>query len=398
MSLDDALSKPTQDAAKPEPKDPLTAEVKVEGTTAEVVLNNARQKPVLDEEGHEALRTAGLDPGEWRAVRYNTSEWTLGGGGQGHSARWGFERKPDERPSPPGPPLDDLFAAIANRPAPVVPTTDGTHGFIVALGDTQFGKVDGDGAAGTLARVLDCLDRSRAALDVYRERYEIGHVHLAWLGDHIEGFVSQGGANTWRTPLTLNEQIRLTRRVMLHALQLFADCGVPRLTMAAVPGNHGEPQRFAGKGVTRYDDSHDTEALIAVSDAARLDSGRFGHCRFYVPETDEMTVTVDVAGTTVAHAHGHQWRAGKHFDWWRGQAFGTSPLRQAQLMLAGHLHSFHAEADGGRTFVQVPALESESTWWRHQTGTGGDPGMVVALTKDGVTPVLEVVRPSGPPA
>src|ERR1700754_3407793 len=100
---------------------------------------------------------------------------------------------------------------------------------------------------------------------------------------------------------------------MLHAVELFAPLA-GRVSMAAVPGNHGEAVRFAGRGVTRYDDSHDTEALIAVHDAAQLNPAAFGHVEFYVPQTDELTVVVDFAGTIVAHAHGHQWRPGKHFD------------------------------------------------------------------------------------
>lgn len=369
----------------------MTGEVRVHGHTAEIIDAPTR----TDAEGHEALRAAGLDPREWRATAYRTSEWSMAGGEQGLSTRWSFERKPEERPSPPGPPLDDLLAAITHRPAVVAAqTTPGDWGYIVALGDMQFGKIDGDGAAGTLARTLDCLEQARARFDEYDERFPVGEILISWLGDHCEGFVSQGGANTWRSPLTLNEQIRLTRRVMLHALQLFADCGVPKLTMVAVPGNHGEPQRFAGKGVTRYDDSHDTESLIAVAEAAQMDPARFGHVRFLVPDTDELTVVCEVAGTVVGHAHGHVWRPGQHMKWWQGQAFGDSPLRGAHLLLAGHLHHLLVESEGGRTFVQVPALEHSSTWWRLQTGTGGDPGIVVALTRDGVTPVLEVVRPT----
>ncbi|MFG2170332.1 hypothetical protein ACGFMO_02930 [Streptomyces niveus] len=202
---------------------------------------------------------------------------------------------------------------------------------------------------------------------------DIEHVHIAWLGDHVEGFVSQGGANSWRTQLTLNEQIRLTRRVMLHALLTFAPM-VSRLTMAAVPGNHGEAVRFMGKGVTRYDDSHDTESLIAVKDAADLNPERFGHVEFYVPDTHELTVVVECSGTVVAHAHGHQFRPGKHFEWWKGQAFGRqSAVQQAVLLLAGHLHHEHVDSDGPRTFIQPPAIESESTWWRHAKGTTGAP-------------------------
>ena len=69
---------------------------------------------------------------------------------------------------------------------------------------------------------------------------------------------------------------------MLRALTLFVPLAA-RVSMAAVPGNHGEAVRFAGKGVTRYDDSHDTEALIAVADAAALNPAAFGHGEFTSP-------------------------------------------------------------------------------------------------------------------
>jgi predicted phosphodiesterase len=95
----------------------------------------------------------------------------------------------------------------------------------------------------------------------------------------------------------------------------------------------------------------------------------------------------------VAHAHGHQWRPGKHFEWWRGQAFSkTSAMHQADLLVAGHLHHEHVDSDGPRTFIQPPSMESESTWWRHAKGTTGAPGLVVAVTKDGRTDIKEVVR------
>lgn len=163
--------------------------------------------------------------------------------------------------------------------------------------------------------------------------------------------------------------------------------------MAAVPGNHGEAVRFNGRGITRYDDSHDTEALVAVRDALALAPEVYGHVECFVPDSDELTVVVDCSGTVVAHAHGHQWRPGKHWEWWRGQAFNKqSAMHQADVLLAGHLHHEHVDTDGPRTFIQPPAMESESTWWRHAKGTTGAPGLVVAVTKDGSVPVKEVVR------
>lgn len=377
--LDKLLAKPVGPSVSRGPsKANLTRQIEVKGDTAEVVIADENAD---DGTARSFLESEGLNPSEWVATGFRKTEW------DGKTAvRFVFARRPGgERPS-----LDELLGTV-KRHKPKANRPDGDHGFLVDLGDMQFGKIDGDGVEGTLNRAIEYIDMAADLLPVYRKRFDIGHIEIGWLGDHVEGFVSQGGANTWRTGLTLNEQIRLTRRVMLYALQVFAD-EAEQVSMVAVPGNHGETARFAGKGVTRYDDSHDTESLIAVADAAALNPEAFGHVQFYVPQTDELTVVTDVAGTTVAYVHGHFWSPGKHFQWWQGQAFSNPELAAADLLLAGHLHHELVEREGKRLFVQVPSLEGESTWYRHSKGAPGCPGLVVAITKDGKTNPIEVVR------
>lgn len=390
--LDTLLSKPVGPAVPPRTLDPekdFTRELEVTRDTISATIRG-EVGTVSEGTALQYLQEEGQNPEEWEVTHFRKLKWGPPDNPY-ESVKFSFKRKAllGERP-----PLDDLFAGIERyEPVLLNPDSYGEYGMIVGIGDMQFGKIDGDGVEGTLARTIDYINKAADLLAWNGERFGIGHIHIAWLGDHIEGFVSQGGANTWRTQLTLNEQIRLTRRVMLHALTTFGGLA-PKLSMAAVPGNHGEAVRFMGKGVTRYDDSHDTESLISVSDAVDLtEPGKFGDVKFYVPTTDELTVVLDVAGTTVAHAHGHQWRPGKHFDWWRGQAFNRdSSLNNADLLLAGHLHHEFIEGDGDRLFMQVPAIESESTWYKHAKGTGGNPGLLVAVTKDGVTNNIEVVR------
>lgn len=386
--LSELLAKPVGPATAPASpgSQTLTRQVEV-GAEAATVTLKGKPEQATEDAAAAYLAEQGLSPDEWEATGFRSSEWTLPSGELGVSRRFTFAR----RGSAPAPiPIDELLAAIEQHDPRPIRQEDGEHGFLVLLGDMQFGKIDGDGAEGTLRRTIGCLDRAADLLETYRQRFDIGHVHVAWLGDHVEGFVSQGGANTWRTGLTLTEQIRLTRRVMLHAALTFAPLA-GRLTMAAVPGNHGEAVRFGGKGLTRYDDSHDTESLISVADALALDKEQFGHVEFYVPDNDELVVVLDVAGTTVAHAHGHQWRPGKHWDWWKGQAFGDR-LHGADLLVAGHLHHEFVDTDGPRTFIQVPSMESESTWWKHRTGASGAPGLIVAVTRGGQTNIKEVVR------
>ncbi|WP_432078653.1 hypothetical protein [Streptomyces sp. YPW6] len=390
---DELLAKPVGPSIPPRqtvPEKDFTRQIEVSGDEAAVTVRGETFEE-NESAASAVLQGQGLDPAEWTVTGLRSSEWTMANGETGLSTRFTFARA-GTSPTGERPPIDDLLAAIkAHGTEPAFTEIEGDHTFIVALGDTQFGKIDGDGIEGTIARTIAGLNAAADRLSWYRERFNIEHVHIAWLGDHIEGFVSQGGANTWRTQLTLTEQIRLTRRVMLHAVLTFAPM-VNRLTVAAVPGNHGEAIRINGKGTTRYDDSHDTESLIAVQDATKLNPELFGHVEFFVPDTDELTVVVECSGTVVAHAHGHQWRPGKHFTWWQGQAFNReSAMHQADLLLAGHLHHEHVDSDGPRTFIQPPAMESESTWWRHAKGATGAPGLIVAVTKDGAVPVKEVV-------
>ncbi|MGZ2360706.1 hypothetical protein LRE75_29175 [Streptomyces sp. 372A] len=392
--LDELLSKPVGPSLPTRQVDPdrdFTRAIEVTGDAAEVTVRGPED---MDPQGSAAacLEAQGLDPAEWEVKGFRSSEWTMANGELGLSTRFTFTRSP-EGASSARPDVAELLSLFDDFDG-MTPRMDnhGEWSFVIALGDTQFGKIDGDGIEGSVLRAIECINRAVELLAEYRRRFTIGHVHLAFLGDHIEGFVSQGGANSWRTQLTLTEQIRLTRRLMAYAIRKIAPM-VSRLTVAAVPGNHGEAVRMAGKGVTRYDDSHDTEALVSVDEALRLAGDRYDHVEVFVPGTDELTVVVECSGTVVAHAHGHQWRAGRHFDWWRGQAFNkASAMHTADLLLAGHLHHEHVDTDGARTFVQVPAMESESTWWRHRTGTVGAPGLMVLVTKGGQTPIKEVVR------
>ena len=286
--------------------------------------------------------------------------------------------------------IDELVKLVGKRRAPLKTGRElGDTAFVFAAGDLQLGKVDGDGVEGTVERYLSSVDKAAARLKTLRKTTPVGHIPIGWLGDCIEGFVSQGGGNAWRTVLTLTEQLRLLRRLMLHTITVFAPLA-DRVTVASVPGNHDETVRF-GKGITRYDDSYAVDALVAVGDALAMNTAAYGHVQLFTPAKDELTITLDVAGTVITHAHGHQFRAGKHMDWWKGQAFGDHQAGAAHLLMAGHLHHLHIDTSSKRTFIQVPSLESESTWYRHGSGEVGNPGVATFLTQSGAWSDFAVV-------
>lgn len=288
--------------------------------------------------------------------------------------------------------IDELVASVRrvrSVPRPAVDTSS-QAAFVFGAGDLQLGKPDGDGVQGTVDRYLDSVDKAAARYKALARAHPLGQVHIAWLGDCIEGAQSQGGANIWRMSLTITEQLRLLRRLMLHTLDVFAPLA-ERVTAVSIPGNHDEAIRINGKGTTRYDDSHAVDSLIAVGDAIAMNPRSFGHVQLFTPANDELTVTLEVGGTIITHAHGHQFRTGKHMEWWKGQAFGDHPAAAAHLLMAGHMHHLVVDTSGKRTFVQVPAFESESSWWRHRTGENGNPGAVTMLTHDGEWSDLAIV-------
>jgi len=66
----------------------------------------------------------------------------------------------------------------------------------------------------------------------------------------------------------------------------------------------------------------------------------YGHVSFVIPR-DELVVTLDMAGTTVALIHGHQVRGkGGVEAWWKGQALGRLPAGDADILINAHFHTF----------------------------------------------------------
>ena len=361
--------------------------------TGAVELSDGGNTATADvpESGHwdESMRSKGLDPSEWEVVSHRDSTWETPDGQTLNATRYTAVRIRGEKAPLTDEDIESMVSILDMYRSAEKALPEGPLGYCVWLGDMQFGK---EGTEKAVEYVIECLNQAAVKIAMLQSfGYRIGHIHIGWLGDHIEGFESQGGANAWRTSLTLTEQIRLTRRVMLHALGTFAPLA-ERVTMVAVPGNHGEAVRFNNKGVTRYDDSHDTEALVSVADAAQL-SGKFEHVEFFVPDNDEMVVYSEVAGLGVIQYHGHQARPGKHIEWWREQAFHHNNFAHAKLAIHGHNHKMTMEQDGKKLSVGVPALEDRSQWWKNMHGSPGAPGILGMLVRNGDVISTDFIQP-----
>ena len=395
MSLKDAFLRTRQAALevaveRARPKTWKAGRVTQDGVTTVTTDPVAADTP--DGTHAELLEAHGFDPARYRIV------------GPIRSTRWtAYLPKEYRTNSTPGEPVEDAFTfqAKASRfqvveraegelsidelvqvvnnyqPGKIEPAAEFTEpgeAYVVALGDAQAGKLESP-TEELIGRLLDYMHKAVEPL----QGRKVGHIHLAWLGDACEGMNSQGGSLRWRTTLTMTEQVRLIRRLMLKQIEILAPYA-ERLTVVSVGGNHDEG--YSRDLKTREDDSWAVEALNMVADALEFNPA-FSHVECYVPGPDEQGVVMDVAGTVIAHVHGHKIKPGKWREWWAGQALGRQAYGEADLLLQGHMHHWQVSEDGDRKWICVPAMESGSTWWRDSTGTWGSPGILTFKTKDG---------------
>jgi predicted phosphodiesterase len=335
---------------------------------------------------NELLAVWDLDPAVFEVVepvQYRAWDGPVAGGGVQRM----FYYRATIRRRRAGLDVDELVKAVGRRkPRPIPVAVTDLPWFLVATADTQLG--DGETSA-----VIDRFQaKTLAAVARFKALAKAGRcsrdVVLPWLGDCIQGTVTS--APILKNDLSIVEMLRVYRRLALWQVQQFMNHA--RVTMVAIPGNHDTPLRHGKTPAYDADQSWAVEGILQVADALRL-AGR-DDVRFIYPEPDRSTVTLDVAGTVVAFAHGHQWQgpASKIHAWWAGQSHGRTSPGAADLLLTGHRHHFYAEVAGGnRLAVVCPPLVSSSGYWTEARGDDTAPGLVTMLVGQGSWSGLEIL-------
>lgn len=395
MNIRDALSTPAvnEPSGKIDPRQfNFTAEYAPhDPKTATITATTDQQLETEDDMANFVRANGGVVPKGYRVrlveSRHNTAGWTRDRPDQKYATTkpvWYYKFIVEPIISTFR--LDELIASVEKRrPVKRVEPT-GTGTFQYLLGDLQLGKMDGDGAEGTLNAFVASVDCAVAEYRRLRRTRSIDKVHIYFGGDSCEGNVSQNGRNMWRTTLTVTEQYRLFRRMMKYAVDGFLDA--PGVELSVVNGNHDETQRFQA---TRADDGHATESAVSLADAFQMNPDTYSHVSVFVPQNDESFMTRECGSTVMTLAHGHQWSRGKSMEWWKGQTFNFQSAGAASFLFHGHEHEFSIQTKRGRTVICVPTFESESTWWRHKTGDLGVRGGLTLITDGDAFTDLRVV-------
>lgn len=328
--------------------------------------------PVEDD---EIYRQFGLDPQVWEITKLRRSQWDAPNGDPRESLKVEFSKRNPESDEP-STTLDfeDLERYLGSYPAyePVQHPSNGRV-LLFAVGDTQAGKPDGGGSEALVERFCAVVAKFKARL-----MQQEGAVVIApWLGDCIEGLVSQGGRNIARLDLSITEQVRLIQRLMIHMVRELAP-HTSQMLIPVVGGNHDEAYRLQDQGPN---DSWAIQAGASVKDALEFAPQEFGHVEFIFPKPEELGVTITVNGIgepyKIHFEHGHMARSPEKIpEWWKGQAMGNTPAGQADMLMTAHWHHLRLLQTYGRVWVQVPALEGASDWYKRRTGDYSPAGAI----------------------
>lgn len=323
------------------------------------------------------LEMWGLDPKEVEIVGpVRRSSWDCGGEVL-NSYRASIQKKVGGRDYD----FDELLSEIKkHKPSKKTPQ-EGDFAFVVAPADLQAGKGD---PVELVRSFIEATDDTVARFKELRKSgRSLGAVYLMWGGDCIEHVTGSYAAQSFAVQLGLTEQVRLIRRLMMYQIKAFLNL-VPLIVLVSVPGNHDIAVRGGGKMLTKSSDSFAIDCASQVSEALAENPEVYGHVSVVVPRGEELTVSLDVCGTGVGLAHGHQIPRGDAMKWWAGQAHGCQDIGDTTLLITGHFHHLKVIQEGVKTHIQLPSLDTAgSQYYTDSTGKASPTGMLSLVVGNG---------------
>ena len=328
----------------------------------------------------EIIREANLNPEEWAVTSHRRSRW------QRYDGEWLESFKISVVPVKSSIANDfdaeKLIESMMNWRPESSTDFEGDLTAVYSLGDTQYGK---DDTPAIVDRVLRSFGEAVEHHKFLQSKYKIGQIALPQLGDCIEGMTSQKGKVMGRHDIGVAQQVQVGRRILMNQIKAMAPFA-SKIIVPVVPGNHDEVQRFL---VSRPEDSWQIEIVRAVEDACLENEFLKDRVEFRYPAKDDSTLAVNLSGTLYGMAHGHQAR--DMVKWWSGQVMGRCSVANADILNVGHLHHYDVQSVGMRLFIQNPAQDNGSAWYRDKSGLESHPGMVSMVVGAGFDARRELV-------
>jgi predicted phosphodiesterase len=280
--------------------------------------------------------------------------------------------------------LDVLKEEIKkHKPKKVLPLM-GEGVFNVVLADWQLGKPEGGGSKATAQRVLDSIDAVLGRVEeLKRLKRPLGTLQIIWTGDSVEGCIGHYEMQTFGTDLDRRAQVNAVRTLLLQAIKTWSPY-FEKVRIVAVGGNHGENRSAKGKAYTTLADNDDLAVIDQVRDVLEFNPETYGHVQTIIAP-DHLTVTIETAGWILGLTHGHTAREtgsaeAKIKSWLSRMALGRQPIGECDILVTGHYHHLRQADWGSVQWLQAPALDGGSEWFRLIRGEQSAAGVLTFAT------------------
>jgi predicted phosphodiesterase len=369
MSADEFLKvqRDIEDAAVPRRSHPKGWEPGID-TAKGVLTVQAGDSPPND--WSVVIRELGLDPESWtvdesQPVQVRT--WDSG------DRRMYYYRATviPSRDSVAEPDVEALIREVKRKKRKPPEDILAERALVVCLADWQAGKSDHGGVEALVERLMALKDAVPARVkEAQRTGSPISALYVIGMGDMVEGCDGHYDQQTFSVALDRRQQVKLVRRILTDLITEWAKLPV-KMVVGAVPGNHGE-NRKGGKSFTTFEDNDDLAVFEQVAEILGHNPDHYGNISWVIPDGD-MTLTLDVCGTVVAFAHGHQFGRGQlplggARKWWQGKMAALHPVGDASVLVYGHFHHLQVLQDGPRTIFGCPSNDGGSRWFEERGG------------------------------
>lgn len=285
--------------------------------------------------------------------------------------------------------------ARASRRKPKTPDERPHRSVVVGYADPQTGKV---ASRGGTPELLERVQASLGLLEEYCDEMKADAAYLLDAGDAIEGFENTPG-QLFTNDLSLPRQVEVASDILFEFTDLLARKH-NSVVVAGIGSNHCRWR--AGKGALGLPGDDWGIHMHRQLAKALARNKTYDHVSVTWPGDHEETLSLDISGTIVGLAHGHQVNRPEQIPtWWAKQTHGGQPIAHAELLITGHFHSFRTEATGRDPFkdrekrwFQCPTLDNGSDYYRMTAGADSDPGLLVFTIDEGTGwDNMRVLRP-----
>jgi predicted phosphodiesterase len=369
MSADEFLrvQRDIDDAAVPRRPHPKGWEPGIDTAKGTLTVQGSDEPP---SEWSDIIRELGLDPTQWTVDESQPVQVRTWDSGDKRMYYYRATVVPS-RDAVDGPDVDALIREVKRRKAK--PPTDvlAQRALVVCLADWQAGKSDHGGVEALVERLMALKDAvPKRVKEAQRTGSPISALYVIGMGDMVENTCDHYAQQTFSVALDRRQQVKLVRRILTELISEWSRLPV-KMVVGCVPGNHGENRR-GGKSFTTFEDNDDVAVFEQVQEILGHNPDAYQNVSWVIPDGD-MTITLDVCGTVVAFAHGHQFTGSglplnKAKSWWSGKMRAMHPTGDAQVLVFGHYHHLQVLQDGPRTIFGCPSNDGGSRWFEERGG------------------------------